>query len=188
MRVPVYILAGGQSRRFGSDKARAVLDGQPLLVRIVQSVQPMATQIRVVAAQADAYADLGLPTIADLHPGCGPIAGLEAALADCDQPWLALLSCDLLHIHPHWLERLAAHRTESAAAVAYRHRHWEPLLALYHQRAQPVVWDRLAAGQLRMQALLDELEAIAVDLPSDWPARTQANSLADLDPIRKEQP
>ena len=33
-----FILAGGRSSRFGSDKARAVVHGQPLLMRLFQQV------------------------------------------------------------------------------------------------------------------------------------------------------
>ena len=98
--MPVYILAGGRSSRFGSDKARALLDGEPLVARLARQIEPVARRVTVVAEAADTYADLGLRTIADRRPGLGPLAGLEAALLDATNPpkstadWLILLSCD----------------------------------------------------------------------------------------------
>lgn len=188
VQAPVYILAGGRSSRFGSDKARARVDGQPLIVRIARSVRSIAPKVTVVAARAGAYDDLGLPTIGDLHPGCGPLAGLQTALKDCDAPWLLMLSCDLLDVQPAWIDRLLRMRTDTAAAVAYRHQYWEPLIALYHQRINPEVERRLASRQLRMQALLEAVPSIAVELPSGWPTLPQANTPADLDPMRRQRP
>ena len=74
------VLAGGQATRFGSDKARAMLDGEPLIARLVKRVQPHASRITVVADVAGKYDDLGLTTIADDVPGRGPVGGLLAAL------------------------------------------------------------------------------------------------------------
>lgn len=178
--IPIYITAGGRSSRFGSDKARALLDGRPLLSRIAAAVEPVASSVTVVAGRADQYADLGLRTIADLNPGGGPMAGLQTALHDCDQPWLALLSCDLAAVRPAWIETLLAARSDQASIIAFHHTFWEPLIALYHQRLRPQVDDWLAAGRLRMQALLDECGAVAVALPADWPAVAQVNTAADL--------
>ncbi len=187
VQVPAYILAGGRSSRFGSDKARALVDGQPLIVRIARSIEPTASPITVVAARANAYVDLGLRTIADLYPGAGPLAGLQASLMDCEAPWILMLSCDLLEVQPQWIELLLKRRIDQAAAVAYRHTFWEPLMALYHRRLLPQVEHRLRSGQLRMQTLLDEVHAVAVDPPPDWPARIQANSPEDLKRIRRVQ-
>ena len=64
-KVPVYILAGGKSSRFGQDKARVQLHGQPLLLHTARMVQAFASSITVVANAVDKYADLGLRTIAD---------------------------------------------------------------------------------------------------------------------------
>lgn len=179
--VPIYILAGGKSTRFGSDKARAMVEGRPLVLRLAEALAPLSKSVTVVADVAGKYADLELRTIGDLNPGGGPMAGLQTALHDCGEPWLLLLSCDLVRVRPAWVERLLRARTEEANIVAFRHSHWEPLLALYHQRVRQQVDAHLADGRRRMQALLEVCAAIAVELPADWPAISQANTPADLE-------
>src|SRR5690606_11326837 len=101
-----------------------------------------------------------------------------AALADCTGPWLLLLSCDLVTVQPAWIDRLMAQMTAGCAApaIAFRHAHWEPLLALYHQRLRPQVDAKLAERHLRMQGLLDECGAMGMALPADWPSINQANT------------
>ena len=53
-KVPVYILAGGRSSRFGHDKAMARLAGVPLLSRVGTLAAPFASRITVVAEHAGA--------------------------------------------------------------------------------------------------------------------------------------
>lgn len=96
-KLPLYILAGGRSSRFGSDKARAELGGRPLVRRIADALAPVADPVRVVAGPPGGYADLGFVTIADRRPDLRPLAGLEMALLDrqqlCGTGWLILCSC-----------------------------------------------------------------------------------------------
>ncbi len=171
MNAPTYILAGGRSSRFGSDKARALLRGQPLIVRLAQRVTGPVT---VVAKRS--YEDLGLRTIPDIHPDRGPLAGLYAALRDCHEDWLLLLSCDLLELRPQWIDRLTRCATDDVRAVAFRNDHWHPMPGLYHRDLLPGVEARLARSELALQRLLD---AHAVAVPLDFPL-AQANTTDDL--------
>lgn len=80
-RPVAYVLAGGKSRRFGSDKARAVVHHQPFLLHVARQLAPLCESVWVVAQRAGQYEDLGLATLGDLAPGSGPLAGLQTALS-----------------------------------------------------------------------------------------------------------
>ncbi|MBA3896663.1 MAG: NTP transferase domain-containing protein, partial [Sphingomonadaceae bacterium] len=54
------VLAGGASRRFGSDKALAMRDGRPLIAHVVDA---LATQVDAVVVCGRDWG--GLPSIAD---------------------------------------------------------------------------------------------------------------------------
>ncbi len=182
--VPVYILAGGRATRFGGDKARAMLDGKPLIIRVAEGLAPVASRITVVARVADEYRDLGLRTIADRVPGLGPIGGLDTALHEEGGSQLLLASCDLVEARPAWVEALQA-AAPDAAAVAFRERQrWEPLFALYRRSIAPLVSERIAAGRLDMNGLLEAAGAVAVPLPADRPEPFQVNTLDDLERAR----
>src|ERR1044072_1639209 len=101
--LPLYILAGGRSSRFGSDKARGLLPGATLIRRGAAALGAAARATRrvAVAAAAATYEDLGLITIADLTPGLGPLGGLHTALSNAaahaphdPSGWIILASCD----------------------------------------------------------------------------------------------
>jgi len=178
--LPVYILAGGRSRRFGSDKARALLDGTPLITHVAQTLEPIATRITVVADEAGKYDDLDLRTIADQEPGLGPQGGLDTALADCNASWLLMTTCDFVNIQMAWLKTLHQHIRDEAHAVAFKTDRWQPMPGLYRQSLRPVIAQTMQRNELSMQAMLDQANTIAVDPPADWPARPGINTPEDL--------
>ena len=76
MSVLGVVLAGGQSTRFGSDKALAEWRGQTLLDRAVATLAQQCDAV-IVAGRAEAPA----PIVPDRpRPGMGPLAGLNGAL------------------------------------------------------------------------------------------------------------
>lgn len=84
------VLAGGQSTRFGTDKALAELAGRTLLSRSVDALSGWCEYV-VVVGRAMAPA----PTIPDWpRPGMGPLAGIAAALHHArDENYEAVLTC-----------------------------------------------------------------------------------------------
>jgi molybdopterin-guanine dinucleotide biosynthesis protein A len=177
-----YILAGGRSSRFGSDKARALFDGVSLIQRTAGALGALGFTVTVVADVAGKYADLGLRTIADREPDQGPLAGLSAALVDAasnGQSWVLLASCDLLNLKAAWIETLWQAAIEPAEFVAFRGEFWEPLLACYHVSLRPRIDQRLGDKQGSMWKLLEASHGQVLPLPADW-SQVQANTPAEL--------
>lgn len=84
------VLAGGQSRRFGSDKALAELNGHTLLAHAVDTLSGWCDHVVVVGRET-----APAPTIPDWpHAGMGPLGGLAAALRmAADGGYHSVLSC-----------------------------------------------------------------------------------------------
>lgn len=77
MRTLGVVLAGGMSRRFGSDKAEAVFEGRSLLHRTATALHPHCDMVAIVGRKVS-----GWPGIEDWpEPGMGPLGGLAGALA-----------------------------------------------------------------------------------------------------------
>lgn len=186
--LPVYILAGGKSRRFGSDKARAEFDGLPLLTRLARAAAPVAASITVVADRQDRYADLDLRTIADRIPERGPLGGLHTATEDAKaDSWILALTCDLVAFDPGWVVPLFAVARVPILAAAYRDEGWQPFPGLYHTALRTELERRIAEGLLGMRHLLDTIPSATTGLPSDWPRRLQVNTPADLALVSTER-
>lgn len=176
------ILAGGRSSRFGSDKARLIVHGQPLLRHVAAMLEPVVASITVVADRAGKYDDVGFRTVADRQPGLGPLGGLDTALHDLpsDYKWLLLCSCDAVIIRRVWLNHLLDVPNDGHDAVAFKANRWQPMPALYAVSAQQIIATCLASGNRSMQRLLDQLSTTPQPLPPDWPDNWQINTPQDL--------
>ena len=78
------VLAGGESRRFGSDKAVAAFRGEPLLAHALRGVRRAGfAQVALVAKDPRKYAGIageGVELVADERAVQTPLAGLAAGL------------------------------------------------------------------------------------------------------------
>lgn len=83
MRVAGLILAGGQGKRMGAEKALVPLAGQPLVAHVAARLAPQVEALALSAnGPAQRFASLGLPVLPDLpnEQGEGPLAGIRAGL------------------------------------------------------------------------------------------------------------
>lgn len=190
MDAPLYVLAGGRSRRFGADKARAVVDGKAMLQQVIDALgpaqgPPQRAAAVIVSDASDRYGDLGLPIITDDPAHVGPIGGLRAALrhrlAQHGTGWIALASCDLVRPKRDWLDTLhQAMRAEGPPAAAFYADRWEPMPALYHTDLLPRIEQQLTGRAHSLQQLLDASGACRVDLPAGLACVPQANTPEEL--------
>jgi molybdopterin-guanine dinucleotide biosynthesis protein A len=179
--VPAYILAGGRSRRFGSDKARALIAGVPLITRVAEAISRAALPVTVVAARQDAYSDLGLRTIPDIVPGQGPLGGLWTALAHHGgEGWTFVCACDWLGIRPEWIALLLAKRRPGAQAVLLATEPAQPLFGLYHASVRDLTEQRVRKGRLAMADFLRAIDVMTIPAPEDWPHAVNLNRPSDL--------
>ena len=119
------ILAGGASRRFGSPKALATVGGRTIVERVRDAMETTVGRVVLIANEPDMFAALDLPTHPDVHPGRGPVAGIEAALRWAEEegrPGALVAACDMPFLDSRALLVLVdlARRHPSADAVAVR--------------------------------------------------------------------
>lgn len=155
------ILAGGQSRRMGSDKAllRLKPDGPRLIELVLAAVAPLVGSIVINTNRPADYAWLGQTLVEDNYKGfVGPLAGLEAGLTASPAHYNLVIACDLPFVNPALLEYLLS-QAEGFEAVVPLNREGrpEPLCAVYSRACLPVIRRQLEAGQLKMTGWYEAL-------------------------------
>jgi molybdenum cofactor guanylyltransferase len=144
MNFSAVILAGGESRRMGQDKAWLELGGQPLIRRAVSTVRDSGIQEVLISGRAGTdYSILGCPVLLDLEPGCGPLGGIERALATATAPLVLVVAVDLPGVTAAFLRQLAAQCDPLTGAVPKLRGELEPLAAIYPKRCHFIVRDCL---------------------------------------------
>ncbi len=142
------ILVGGQSRRMGADKPLLPFRGRRMIEWVVEALSQVADEILLVGREADRLAWLGFPTMEDLVPGGGPLAGIYTALTAARHPHCLIVACDMPFLDPALLAYLLDQAPGWDAVVPEVEGHLEPLHAVYARSCLPVVGQMLAAGEL----------------------------------------
>lgn len=151
------ILAGGSSRRFGSDKALAAAAGRPLLAHPARLLGQLVDDLFVLARDSSDYGFLGLRVKTDLRPGLGPLSGVHAALSHARHPRVLVTACDMPCPDERLLRHLATVRAGPQVVVPCSPRGIEPLLAIYDRACLPAVEEALDAGRLSLARLVERL-------------------------------
>ena len=187
MDLCAVVLAGGQSRRMGFNKALLTVGRTLLIERVVASVRPLTDTILVSSNDPGPYEFLGLPIIADLFKGQGPLAGLHAAMVRSSQTLYLLLACDMPNLREVSLRRLVL-AAEGFDAVIPRTPDGgnHPLCAVYRKTCLPVIESNLQRGANRVTDLFLEssLNVRWVAEVSEW-EMVNLNSPDDLISFQK---
>jgi len=138
-----FILAGGESRRMGTEKARLVLDGQSFVERIARELSSVTSSVKVVGdkvSPAELNLHLNLPidiqAAPDIYPQWGALGGVHAALSACSESWALVVACDFPLVTEELFGRLASVREGFEAVAPIQHDGIpQPLCSLY--RVEP---------------------------------------------------
>jgi molybdopterin-guanine dinucleotide biosynthesis protein A len=151
-----FVLAGGRSTRMGQDKALLPLAGRSLIQIALDKLRilPLAAAPRIVAGRRDLSSHAEV--IADLQPGCGPLSGIEAALAASGRPLNVFLPVDLPLLPARFLLWLLQ-RAETTGAVMTVPRingRPQPLSAVYHRDLLGHISASLRAGDYKVMPVV----------------------------------
>jgi molybdopterin-guanine dinucleotide biosynthesis protein A len=145
------VLAGGKSRRMGSDKALLMHDGQSQLSLAVAMLSRALPKVFVSARkdQVDEAERRKFEQIVDRYDDMGPVAGILSALeSDATVSWL-VLACDLPNVDNDTIAELIAAHTGEHPFTAYKSSHDglpEPLCAIFSAGSRPIVESFVAEG------------------------------------------
>jgi len=166
------ILAGGQSRRMGTDKAllRLMPDGPALIELVLAAVRAVADDVFLVAND-DRLAQLGLRTVPDAFPGAGSLGGIYSAVAGARGEHCLVVACDMPFLSPPLLRALADTPRDYDVLAPYlevgMNRQggtkgvYETLHAIYGREALPAMRARLVAEQYRIVGFFPEVRVRA---------------------------
>jgi molybdopterin-guanine dinucleotide biosynthesis protein A len=158
------VLAGGRSSRMGQDKSLLPLASSPLIEHALDKLRalPLAAPPRIAGARINLshYAQV----VPDLHPGCGPLSGIEAALDVTTQPLNLFLPVDLPLLPAQFLNWMLwrAQTTGASMTVPRINGLPQPLCAIYHRNLLQPIRAALIAGNYKVSALTPPSEPIDV--------------------------
>lgn len=146
----------------GEDKGRLNWHGQPLVRYQWQRLEQLVPPASVIGGD---YADLSLPSVADAHPGEGPLGAILTALAK--SPAALILAVDMPLVTEATLAEMLLRPGGDAIVPRHPDGKLQPLAALYRASAQPRLAAAFANGARRVIDALGHLEICWWDTDPD---------------------
>jgi molybdenum cofactor guanylyltransferase len=166
-----YVLAGGMSSRMGRDKALLELAGKPLALHAVTKLRRVCPTVHILSNRSEL--EEFAPLVRDLHEGCGPMGGLEAALEHSQHEWNLFMPVDVPFLPSIFLdtwvrEVVGSQQCGARVAMFTVGDVPQPLFCLLHSEVRPSIREAMqrgvykvfpvlagAAAELAMQAGVD---------------------------------
>ena len=151
------ILAGGQSKRMGQDKAFLTINGVTFIDHILKVFRSVFEQIIIISNTPEKYRYANEIVIEDILPEKGPMGGLYTGLyvAKYDRNFVA--ACDMPFISKQLVEYLIGIQNFDAV-VPYVNGRYQPLFAVYAKKCAPLIKIQLDSGNLRISDLFHTID------------------------------
>jgi molybdopterin-guanine dinucleotide biosynthesis protein A len=188
------ILAGGKSSRLGRNKALQVIGGKSLIQWAVDRVATLSTEVIIATAHGEEIScssDVRIKTVADIHPGKGPLAGIYSGLTASSNSRAIVVSCDTPFLSLSLLEYMTQTSPTFDVVVPRMKEKVEPLCAVYSKNCIAPIGELLKQDELKIIELFpmvrvryieeDEIDRFDPEHLSFF----NINSQADLDRARR---
>lgn len=154
------ILAGGKNTRMrGTDKAFLEAEGKPIIVRLIEKLRPLVSELIVVTNSPEKYQGLEVKTVKDEYPGKGPLmglySGLKASRAECN----FVVACDMPFINPSLIKYILDQRNDYDVVIPRVGERFHTLFGLYSKVCIPVIEEMLKKNELRLRCIFPKLNA-----------------------------
>jgi molybdenum cofactor guanylyltransferase len=158
MNISAVLLAGGESRRMGTDKAALLFGGKPLWqiqLDLLWKLDP--TEILVSARTDPSWRPSAVQFVADLAPSRGPLSGLTASLSRIRTGHLLALAVDMPFMTERYLRSLCDQIESGRGVLPIIGDRAEPLAAIYPADGYVDLVAALSGTEFSLQTLTKKL-------------------------------
>lgn len=166
------ILAGGESKRMGVNKAFVEVGGVALIERVLSVLRGLFEEVFIITVRPELYTHLGCPVHTDLLPGNDSLGGLHAALSYASADGCFLCACDMPFLSSRLIRHLVELSSDAEVVIPKSADGFQALHAAYSKRCLPAIEANIAAGQLKLIGFHPQVSVRVVE----------GRELEDLDP------
>jgi molybdopterin-guanine dinucleotide biosynthesis protein A len=156
------ILAGGRSKRMGTDKALLPLPDRyarrNFLEQLIHELEYCCSEVFVVVRdqeQASRYTNVDAEIVLDSIPGGGPLIGLASGLRASSTDSAILIAVDMPFVTSQLLAFMILHYQDGVMLVPLVNGYPQVTLAIYPRSILPIIDDLIRQGSRDLRSLLD---------------------------------
>jgi molybdopterin-guanine dinucleotide biosynthesis protein A len=151
------VLAGGESRRMGRDKAFLKLEGIPMIEHVLRTLRTIFPRTIIVTNNPSAYASYEAAVVTDAVKKQCPLAGIYSGLLSSAEEYNFVAACDMPFLNPDLITYMTGLVDGYDIVVPMTAgRNVEPLHAIYSKRLLPVIKKQLHGDERKIQGIFKE--------------------------------
>lgn len=178
------VLAGGESRRFGTNKAFAPLHGVPLVEHALEVMRKIFSEVLIITDTPDLYSQFGVPVFQDFEPHQGPLGGIFTAFQKTRNDKVFVVGCDMPLLEQDAIRQILEAGRDADAAVPIHDGQKEYLLALYSRLLLPSMCQALGDGKNSLREFCCKIPNITW-VPVGGTSWTDVDTTEDLERLEK---
>jgi molybdopterin-guanine dinucleotide biosynthesis protein A len=158
-----FVLAGGESKRFGGNKALHRIGDGTLVDLLCGRLSDMFDRVRVVARTRESVNDISFEVLEDVRDERCPLTGIYSGLYRLGQGKAFFVACDLPLVRPAIIEHIVKESQGVEAAVPRTKKGLEPLCAVYDASCLGAIRSAFSAGNLRTVSFLESVKTRTIE-------------------------
>lgn len=167
--VTAVLIAGGQSRRFGSSKLVAEYKGRKLIDYAIDILRHISDDCFIVGNFDRDEIKTSIPLYKDIISGCGPLCGIHAALNYADKKYVAVLPVDMPELSYNVYRFLYPSAGDEHPVVAVSHKGIEPLVSIWPTAQLDNFEKAISQNEYSLHRILKQLNAHEIALEDVMP-------------------
>jgi molybdopterin-guanine dinucleotide biosynthesis protein A len=160
------ILAGGKSRRMGSDKGLMIINGKPMVQYIIDELESLDIPVIIVSNNPQ-YEIFGFPVFEDSIKNKGPMAGIYTGLLHSNTEKNVVLSCDVPKISAKLIKQLVSRANNSEVSILKHGDTLHPLIGIYRRSALVDLKNHLDNDRLKMKQFCIDRGCCLLEMSDD---------------------
>jgi molybdopterin-guanine dinucleotide biosynthesis protein A len=169
------ILAGGKSRRMGTNKALLRISGKTLLERTAELLKPLFPHVLLSTQSKEDYTFLGLESIGDRYTSIGPLGGIHSGLVNAKTDRVFFMSCDMPLMTPETIRCILDYPERKKIVVARADGFIQQLCGLYHRALLPSIESLIHShaqkehSKCSVLELVEREESCIIEIQKEFP-------------------
>lgn len=147
------ILAGGENKRMGKNKALVEWRGKSLINWVLDAIQPLCSQI-IISSNDTFPVKPGVKIVPDRFSRTGPAAGIEAGLYHSTTKLNIIVSCDTPLVSTEFFEYMISKHQDKEISIPVHNGVNEPMIGIYNKSVQHVFQEALKSGRNKPPAII----------------------------------
>lgn len=162
------VLAGGESRRFGSDKTKAKLSGKSLLHIVIERLKNSGFEVVISGGPPEKFSSFGCSMIEDALPFEGPLQAMAGSFLKRNEKRILFVACDMPLLKEGIVNKLWNHDLGADIVLLESAGKKKMLPGIYSNRIVPIAKSLLSNGRRDIKALCDSSLIMKTVPKKEW--------------------